>query len=44
MHGYKWRGTTTLFAALKVATGRTIATHSKRGRIEFVAAFPGLRH
>src|SRR5438046_2735826 len=47
-HDYKRHGTTTLFAALEVATGRIIATHSKRRRrVEFlgfmnsvVAAFP----
>src|SRR5437016_1592505 len=47
-HDYKRHGTTTLFAALDVATGRIIATHSKRRRrVEFlgfmnsvVAAFP----
>src|SRR2546422_8525670 len=47
-HDYKRHGTTTLFAALEVATGRIIAVHSKRRRrIEFlgfmnslVAAFP----
>ena len=46
---YKRHGTTTLFAALEVATGRIIAAHSKRRRrVEFlgfmnsvVAAFPG---
>ena len=48
-HDYKRHGTTTLFAALEVATGRIIAAHSKRRRrVEFlgfmnrlVAAFPG---
>ena len=48
-HDYKRHGTTTLFAALEVATGKIIATHSKRRRrVEFlgfmnsvVAAFPG---
>src|SRR4030081_982486 len=48
-HDYKRHGTTTLFAALEVATGRIIAAHSKRRRrIEFlgfmndiVAAYPG---
>jgi transposase len=48
-HDYKRHGTTTLFAALEVATGKVIAEHSKRRRrIEFlgfmnslVAAFPG---
>jgi transposase len=47
-HDYKRHGTTTLFAALDVASGRIIAAHSKRRRrIEFlgfmnrlVAAFP----
>jgi len=47
-HDYKRHGTTTLFAALEVATGKVIATHSKRRRrVEFlgfmngvVAAFP----
>jgi len=45
---YKRHGTTTLFAALEVATGKIIATHSKRRRrVEFLdfmnsvtAAFP----
>jgi hypothetical protein len=44
----KRHGTTTLFAALEVATGKALAAHSKRGRrVEFlgfmnsvVAAFP----
>lgn len=48
-HDYKRHGTTTLFAALQVATGKVLATHSKRRRrVEFlgfmnsvVAAFPG---
>jgi hypothetical protein len=48
-HDYKRHGTTTLFAALQVATGKVIAWHSKRRRrVEFlgfmdsvVAAFPG---
>jgi transposase len=48
-HDYKRHGTTTLFAALEVATGRIIAAHSKRRRrVEFlgfmdrlVAAFQG---
>lgn len=36
-HDYKRHGTTTLFAALEVATGKIIATHSKRRRrIEFL--------
>jgi transposase len=47
-HDYKRHGTTTLFAALEVATGRIVATHSKRRRrVEFlgfmnhvVASFP----
>ncbi|MGH9448405.1 MAG: IS630 family transposase [Terriglobia bacterium] len=47
-HDYKRHGTTTLFAALDVATGKVIAEHSKRRRrVEFlgfmnsvVAAFP----
>ena len=47
-HDYKRHGTTTLFAALDVATGKIMATHSKRRRrVEFlgfmnsvVAAFP----
>jgi hypothetical protein len=50
-HDYKRHGTTTLFAALEVATGKFIAAHSKRRRrAEFlgfmnsvVAAFPN-RH
>ena len=47
-HDYKRHGTPTLFAALEVATGKIIATHSKRRRrVEFLdfmnsvtAAFP----
>jgi len=47
-HDYKRHGTTTLFAALEVATGRILAAHSqRRRRVEFlgfmnsvVAAFP----
>ena len=47
-HDYKRHGTTTLFAALEVATGKIIATHSnRRRRVEFLdfmnsltAAFP----
>lgn len=47
-HDYKRHGTTTLFAALQLATGKIIAAHSKRRRrVEFlgfmdslVAAFP----
>src|SRR6266480_7187816 len=31
-HDYKRHGTTTLFAALEVATGKIIAVHSKRRR------------
>src|SRR5262245_59957542 len=31
-HDYKRHGTTTLFAALEVATGRIVAEHSKRRR------------
>src|ERR1700751_4776156 len=50
-HDYKRHGTTTLFAALDVATGKIIAAHSKRRRrVEFldfmnsvIAAFPGRR-
>jgi hypothetical protein len=50
-HDYKRHGTTTLFAALEVATGKIIAAHSKRRRrVEFlefmnsvIAAFPN-RH
>jgi transposase len=48
-HDYKRNGTSTLFAALEVATGKVIAAHKKRRRrIEFldfmnsvVAAYPG---
>jgi len=48
-HDYKRHGTTTLFAALEVATGKVIAAHSKRRRrVEFlgfmnsvIADFPG---
>src|SRR6266700_6532169 len=48
-HDYKRQGTTTLLAALEVATGKIIAAHSKRRRrVEFLdfmnsvtAAFPG---
>ena len=48
-HDYKRHGTTTLFAALEVATGKITATHAKRRRrVEFigfmngvVAAYPG---
>ena len=36
-HDYKRHGTTTLFAALEVATGKIITTHSKRRRrVEFL--------
>ena len=36
-HDYKRHGTTTLFAALEVATGRIIAAHSRRRRrVEFL--------
>ena len=36
-HDYKRHGTTMLFAALEVATGKIIATHSKRRRrVEFL--------
>ena len=36
-HDYKRHGTTTLFAALEVATGKIIAAHSKRRRrVEFL--------
>lgn len=49
-HDYIRHGTTTLFAAFEVATGKVIAAHKKRRRrVEFldfmngvVAAFPGL--
>lgn len=48
-HDYRRHGTTTLFAALEVATGKVVGEHSKRRRrVEFlgfmnrvVAAFPG---
>ena len=48
-HDYKRHGTTTLFAALDVATGKVLATHTKRRRrIEFlafmnstIASYPG---
>jgi transposase len=37
-HDYKRHGTTTLFAALEVATGKVIAEHSKRRRrVEFLS-------
>jgi hypothetical protein len=36
-HEYKWRGTTTLFAALEFATGATKAKHyHRRRRVEFL--------
>src|SRR6516165_268122 len=42
-HDYKRHGTTTLFAALEVATGRIIAAHSKRRRrVEFLGFMDGL--
>src|SRR5262252_1062264 len=45
-HDYKRHGTTTLFAALEVATGKIIAAHSKRRRrVEFLGFYeqPGCR-
>jgi hypothetical protein len=45
-HAYKRHGTTTLFAALDVATGRGLVLHSLRqslGRREFHLATPGSR-
>jgi transposase len=37
-HDYKRHGTTTLFAALEVATGKVIASHAKRRRrVEFLS-------
>src|SRR3981081_2275171 len=37
-HDYKRNGTSTLFAAFEVATGKVTAAHKKRrGRIEFLA-------
>ena len=50
-HDYKRHGTTTLFAAYEVATGKVIARHEKRRRRkeflafmdEVVAAYPGRR-
>jgi len=40
-HDYKRHGTTTLFSALEVATGKIIATHSKRRRrVELVNMRP----
>ena len=42
-HDYKRHGTTTLFAALEVATGRIIAAHSKRRRrVEFLGFMDSL--
>ena len=42
-HDYKRHGTTTLFAALEVATGEVIATHSKRRRrVEFLDFMNGI--
>ena len=42
-HDYKRHGTTTLFAALEVATGRVIAAHSKRRRrVEFLGFMNGV--
>ena len=42
-HDYKRHGTTTLFTALEVATGRIIAAHSKRRRrVEFLGFMNGL--
>ncbi len=49
-HDYKRHGTTTLFAAFEVATGKVKAAHKRRRRKEFldfmdeiVAAYPGRR-
>ena len=42
-HDYKRHGTTTLFAALEVATGKIMAAHSKRRRrLEFLGFMNGL--
>ena len=42
-HDYKRHGTTTLFAALQVATGRIMAAHSKRRRrVEFLGFMDSL--
>jgi hypothetical protein len=42
-YDYKRHGTTTLFAALEMATGRIIAAHSKRRRrVEFLGFMDGL--
>ena len=39
-HDYKWHGTTTLFAALNVATGQVIGRHYKRRRrVEFLSFY-----
>jgi hypothetical protein len=35
-HDYKRHGTTTLFAALNVATGEVVGRHYKRSRVEFL--------
>src|SRR5580692_11389164 len=42
-HDYKRHGTTTLFAALEVATGKVVASHSKRRRrVEFLGFMDSL--
>ena len=42
-HDYKRHGTTTLFAALEVATGKITATHTKRRRrVEFLGFMNGV--
>jgi transposase len=42
-HDYKRHGTTTLFAALEVATGKITATHTKRRRrVEFLDFMNGI--
>ncbi len=42
-HDYKRHGTTTLFAALEVATGKITATHTKRRRrVEFLGFMDGV--
>lgn len=44
-HDYKRHGTTTLFAALEVETGKIIATHSKRRRrVEFLEFMDSVAH
>jgi transposase len=44
-HDYKRHGTTTLFAALQLATGKVIASHSKRRRrVEFLGFSVLQRH